>query len=90
MAEAIGASFPSGTRLNLPRGGMLLWVEMPAGRSSGEVFEAALRQGIRVAPGGMFSNSGRSDSFLRICCGDTFSSRIEHAVTALAGIVAAG
>ncbi len=87
-AEAIAAYFPAGTRLNMPKGGMLLWVEMPGRRSSGEVFETALREGIRVAPGLMFSNSGRFDHFLRISCGFPFSTQIEVALQRLARIVA--
>ncbi|MBS0370096.1 MAG: PLP-dependent aminotransferase family protein [Proteobacteria bacterium] len=90
MAEAIASHFPAGTRLNMPRGGMLLWVEMPEGRSSQTVFEAALAEGIRVAPGAMFSNSTRFDHFLRISCGFPFSPRIDAALRRLAQIVADG
>jgi len=89
-AEAIAAHFPAGTRLNMPTGGMLLWVEMPGRRSSSEVFNTALQEGIRVAPGMMFSNAGRFDHCLRISCGAPFSERIETALTRLAQIVAAG
>lgn len=66
MAEATARYFPAGTRLTVPSGSMLLLVEMPAGTSARAVFDAALRQGIRVAPGSMFSNSSRFDHFLRI------------------------
>lgn len=89
-AEAIAAHFPAGTRLNMPTGGMLLWVEMPGRRSSSEVFNTALQEGIRVAPGMMFSNAGRFDHCLRISCGAPFSERIETALKRLAQIVAAG
>jgi DNA-binding transcriptional MocR family regulator len=90
MAEAIARHFPEGTRLNMPRGGMLLWVEMPEGCSSQAVFEAALAEGIRVAPGAMFSNSTRFDHFLRVSCGFPFSPRIDAALRRLAQIVTDG
>lgn len=90
MAEAIARHFPAGTRLNMPRGGMLLWVEMPEGCSSQAVFEAALAEGIRVAPGAMFSNSTRFDHFLRVSCGFPFSPRIDAALRRLAQIVTDG
>ena len=90
QAEAIAAHFPAGTRLNMPSGGMLLWVEMPGRRSSSEVFNTALQEGIRVAPGMMFSNAGRFDHCLRISCGAPFSAHIETALKRLAQIVAAG
>jgi DNA-binding transcriptional MocR family regulator len=86
-AEAIAAHFPPGTRLSVPQGGMLLWVEMPGGRSGMDVFESALREGIRVAPGAMFSNSTRYDHFLRISCGQRTTPEIVLALQTLARIV---
>ena len=88
VAEAIARYFPPGTRLSVPTGGMLLWVEMAHKRSSQEVFDTALRKGIRVAPGTMFSNTGRFDHFLRISCGEAYTPRIDQALRTLAGIVA--
>lgn len=86
MAHAIGAYFPPGTHLSVPRGGMLLWIEMPNNRSSKEVFEAALAQGIRIAPGRMFSNSGRYEHFLRISCALPLSLEVEMAIQQLGQI----
>jgi len=86
-AEIIAAHFPRGTRLSVPTGGMLLWVEMPEGRSGLDVFEAALKQGIRVAPGAMFSNSTRYNHFLRISCGQRHTPDIAQALGTLARIV---
>ncbi len=86
-AEAIAAHFPRGTRLSVPQGGMLLWVEMPEGVSGMDVFEAGLRQGIRVAPGAMFSNGARYNHFLRISCGQRITPEVSHALVTLARIV---
>lgn len=88
MAEALAAHFPAGTRLSMPAGGVLLWVELSQFRDGQAVFDAALPRGIRVSPGGMFSNSRRFDHFLRISCGSPFTSRTEQAVRELASIVA--
>ncbi len=89
MSDAIVAHFPAGTRLNLPSGSMLLWVELPDGRSSQAVFEAALAQGIRIAPGTLFSNSRRFDHFMRISCGAPFTRETDAALKQLAAIVKA-
>lgn len=86
-AEVIAAHFPRGTRLSMPTGGMLLWLEMPDGRSGLDVFEAALQQGIRVAPGAMFSNGTRYNHFLRISCGQRHTPEIARALVTLARIV---
>ncbi|MBO1110664.1 PLP-dependent aminotransferase family protein [Bordetella petrii] len=90
VAEAIDRYFPAGTRLNVPAGGMLLWVEMPGQRSSTQVFEQALAQGIRIAPGTMFSNSDRYSHFLRLSCGSTYTPQMDQAMRALGAIVAGG
>lgn len=87
-AQAIGEHFPPGTRLTVPAGGILLWVELPGRRDGQAVFDAALPRGIRVAPGGMFSNSRRFDHFLRISCGAPFTGRTERALAELGALVA--
>jgi len=89
VAEAIDRYFPPGTRLNVPAGSMLLWIELPGRRSSTRVFERALARGIRIAPGTMFSNSDRYDHFLRLSCGSAYSPPVEQAVRTLGDIVAA-
>ncbi|RJG04820.1 PLP-dependent aminotransferase family protein [Noviherbaspirillum cavernae] len=88
VAEAIATAFPSGTRLNMPDGGLTLWLELPNKLSSDKVFEAAMQEGILVAPGAMFSNSSRFDHFLRISCGFPHTRDIEEAMRRLGGIVA--
>lgn len=89
MADAIATHFPAGTRLSVPSGSMLLWVELPARRSSQRVFEAALARGIRIAPGSLFSNSARFDHFMRISCGTPFTHATDQGLKELAAIVVA-
>jgi DNA-binding transcriptional MocR family regulator len=85
--DAIAECFPAGTRLSPPRGGLVLWVELPDGTSSDRVFDMALREGIRVAPGTLFSNSGRFAHFMRICAGQPFTPAINGAIRKLADLV---
>ncbi len=87
-AEAIASHFPAQTRLNLPPGGLQLWVEMPNRRSSADVFDTALREGILVAPGTLFSNTSRVDHYLRINCGWPFADGVDRALRRLGQIVA--
>ncbi len=82
-ADAIGRYFPAGTRLSLPPGGLLLWVELPDGKSSDALFEAALPHGIRIAPGSIFSNSERFRSFIRLSCPRPFDERMDAALRQL-------
>lgn len=87
-ASCIAKHFPAGTRIALPPGGMQLWVELPEELSATAVFEAALREGILVAPGTLFSNTGRVDHCLRINCGWPWSAQRENALRRL-GVLAA-
>ena len=63
---AVQGHFPVGTRLSRPRGGQFLWVELPGHVDCLPVFEQAFEEGISIAPGVMFSPSGRYRNFLRL------------------------
>ncbi|AMM24659.1 aminotransferase-like domain-containing protein [Variovorax sp. PAMC 28711] len=86
-AEGIARYFPAGTRLNLPNGGLQLWVELPDKLSSSGVFDAALAHGILVAPGFLFSNSPRFDHYLRINCGWPYDDAIDAGLKRLGQLV---
>ncbi|WP_374349952.1 PLP-dependent aminotransferase family protein [Chitinimonas sp.] len=84
MADAIASYFPAGTRLNVPAGGVALWVELPEGASSERLFHQALHEGIRISPGLMYSNSRRFDRHIRLCFGAPYSREMDHALRRLA------
>lgn len=48
-----------------PRGGMFLWAALPVGLDSGQVAQAALADGMVLAPGNVFSPSRTAGRFLR-------------------------
>jgi DNA-binding transcriptional MocR family regulator len=85
--EAIMLEFPDGTRVSSPRGGFVLWVELPAGIDALELHERALRRGIVVAPGPLFSARARFTNFIRVSAGTPWSPRIETAIRTLARLV---
>jgi DNA-binding transcriptional MocR family regulator len=87
-AEAIAAHFPPGTRSSLPKGSMMLWVELPQQVSSQRLFDTALAHGIRIVPGLLFSNSDRYDHFMRIGCGFAFSREHDQALRRLGEMAA--
>jgi DNA-binding transcriptional MocR family regulator len=51
------------------------------------VFDAALREGILVAPGWLFSNSPRCDHYLRLNCGWPFDEVVDGALKRIGQIV---
>lgn len=83
MSAAILRHFPEGTRVSNPRGGTLLWVELPGKHSSMALFHEALKAGILISPGDIFSNDKRFDHCVRIGCGAPYSPRIDEALRTL-------
>lgn len=82
-AQAITAYFPEGTRFGQPDGGITLWVELADKLSSRRLFDAALKEGILIAPGLMFSNSNRFDHYIRVNCGWPYTAEIDWALRRL-------
>jgi DNA-binding transcriptional MocR family regulator len=85
--EAITEAFPEGTRVSSPRGGFVLWVELPPGVDALTLHEQALRRGIVVAPGPLFSARQRFANFIRISAGTPWSDRIATAMRSLGRLV---
>ncbi|MGA7827865.1 MAG: PLP-dependent aminotransferase family protein [Geobacteraceae bacterium] len=88
MAKAVERYFPKGTRVSTPSGGFVLWVEMPENVDSIQLYEAALRCGITIAPGTIFSASGKYGNFIRLNAA-YWSKRIEQAVSTVGGLAGA-
>jgi DNA-binding transcriptional MocR family regulator len=89
-ADAVAAHFPAGTRLTLPEGGLLLWLELPAGTNGDALFAAALARGIKIAPGSMFSSGRRYDGFVRLGCGRAADAEVAAALRTLGELASAG
>jgi DNA-binding transcriptional MocR family regulator len=66
MTQAVVRCFPVGTRLTRPAGGFVLWVQLPEGVDSLELYRLALRGGITLAPGYLFSATNQFPGFIRL------------------------
>lgn len=85
LREAVARHFPAGTRVSRPEGGYILWVEMPEGFDSFTLYEAALREGIGIAPGQIFTLGDGYRNCFRINAA-FWSERCEQAVETLGGM----
>ena len=65
MLKGIEAHFPAHTRVSFPEGGFILWVELPEGYDAARLAELAKQRGIVLAPGQMFSATGKYRNCLR-------------------------
>jgi DNA-binding transcriptional MocR family regulator len=80
MRAAIERAFPEGTRVSTPEGGYFLWVELPPRCDAMKIHAQAMREGISVAPGPMFSASGGFANALRLNCGHPWDERMAAAI----------
>jgi DNA-binding transcriptional MocR family regulator len=86
MVEAIARNFPSGTRVTRPSGGFVLWVELPEKIDSLMLHQLALEKGISIAPGPLFSASGKYRNFIRITYSLPWNEQLERALVTLGGL----
>jgi len=85
-ALAVQKYFPKETRLALPEGGTLLWIQLPRGTDSLELYERALSRNISVIPGTVCSNTGQFQNYIMLSCGIPFTSEIERGIQILGDI----
>jgi len=86
----IARHFPPGTRVSDPPGGLLLWLELPRGRDAVQLHEACLAEGILVAPGTVFSTTGRFRNGLRLGLGGDWTAQHLEALRRVGELAAQG
>ncbi len=86
-AFAIQKYFPEGTRLSLPEGGALLWVQLPCCADGLKVYQKASENKISILPGVVCSVSGQFVSYIRIGCGHPFTELTEKGIETLGKLV---
>jgi DNA-binding transcriptional MocR family regulator len=86
-AMAIQKHFPENTRLSIPVGGSLLWVQLPSDIDGLKVHQKALAHHIAVIPGVVCSNSGIFNDHIQISFGMPFTPRVEKGIATLGEIL---
>lgn len=86
--KAVNDYFPAGTRVTQPSGGFVLWVEFPKEVNTLQLFNEAIKQGIGIAPGQMFSIARDYSNFLRISIGQPYTDEIDKALKKLGSLSA--
>lgn len=85
--QGIITHFPSEVKLSQPAGGMVLWVEMNREVDAYRLYLEALKHGISIAPGQIFSASGGYRNCLRIGYGRGYDDTVEYGLKVLGGLV---
>jgi DNA-binding transcriptional MocR family regulator len=85
VQSAIGRYFPQGTRVSRPEGGFVLWVEMPKEVDALTLHQEAMREGISIAPGTIFTTGDKFGNCIRVNSA-FWSEQIEQALETVGGI----
>ncbi|XPV75641.1 MAG: PLP-dependent aminotransferase family protein [Desulfovibrio sp.] len=88
MLGAIARFFPEGTRATRPKGGGVIWIELPAGVDGVRLFYKASEHGIGIAPGSIFSTHEEYSNYIRLSfCGE-WSDATEEGMKTLGKLIA--
>lgn len=85
MVDAVARHFPEGTCMTQPEGGFLLWVAMPSGIDSIELYRRALLRGIGIAPGPLFPLNDRYRNNIRLST-TLWDERVAEGIRTLGGL----
>ena len=88
VREAVARRFPSGSRVTRPAGGSALWVELPKSIDARELCVEALRAGVSIAPGALFTISDDYRNCLRLNA-TYWSEQIDQALRTLGALATA-
>ncbi|WP_163650324.1 PLP-dependent aminotransferase family protein [Modicisalibacter sp. 'Wilcox'] len=88
MLAAADRYFPTGTRITRPGGGYFLWCEFPERVDSLELFRQALKEGVSLAPGPIFSATQGFRHCARLSYGHPWTARSERAMETLGRLLA--
>ena len=82
VRNCILENFPAGTEITEPSGGSLLWVTLPEGIDSLDIYHEALKKNILIAPGCLFSLRKKYSNCMRINAGH-WNDKIRKAIVYL-------
>jgi DNA-binding transcriptional MocR family regulator len=87
--EIIARTFPKGTTITPPRGGYMLWVELPQPIDLAKARAAALAQHVAFAAGTVFFTNEPTTGCLRLNCAKAGEDELVRGLEILGGVLAA-
>jgi len=87
MLVALDRHFPSDVHWSRPTGGLFIWVTLPDGLDSNELFIAARQRGVLFSRGELFHVSGSGRSTLRLAFGGVDPEQIPRGIEILGGLM---
>lgn len=87
MAQLVNDLMPASVTCMVPKGGMFVWVTLPDGISSMEVFEYAIKEQVAVLPGIPFYTDGGGTNTLRLNFSNSTPEKIRTGMERLARVI---
>jgi len=87
MSAAVQLGFPANTGISDPKGGSVLWLELPDNVNAEQLFDAALEEHISIMPGDVFAAGRRYGNFIRLSFGHPWSQAMDDGVATLGRLV---
>lgn len=89
MMDYILEIFPKETKITMPQGGIVLWVECPEYINILDVYKKVIEKGVFFAPGPIFTLSGKYTNFLRLN-GGIWNDDIKKAIVEISNCLSTG
>ena len=87
MIHAVKESFPEGTRVIVPGGGLFLWVELPEELDTLEMFDFVFQKNIAYVPGTFFCPDGGGKNTMRLNFSTTSEEKIAEYIPILGEMI---
>lgn len=87
MSELLTRKLNMDVAISQPTGGGLIWVQLPEQIDTFKLATKLLGKGISIAPGNIFSASGKYQSCLRLSCACLWDHKTESALIQLANVI---
>jgi len=85
--RAIDEYFPENIKMNNPKGGYTLWLELDKNIDTYNLYREAIQHKISIAPGTMFTLQERYSNCMRISYGMPWDDKVDNALKTLGGLV---
>ncbi len=83
LLTAVAQYLPKTVKVNSPKGGYFLWLEFEPPFNAVRLYQLALKEGISIAPGSMFSTSNQFNHAFRLNFSFAWSDQLEEAMKTL-------
>ena len=87
MVQTMQETFPEDVSFTRPEGGMFLWVTLPEGMSSLDLFNRAIKEKVAFVPGQAFYADGGGSNTMRLNFSNSDNERIFEGITRLAKVI---